>query len=695
MIADVAEALDHAHEHGVVHRDIKPSNLLLAPDGRLSINDFGLARMLEQPGMTMTGEFVGSPLYMSPEQITAGRAPLDHRTDIYSLGATLYELLTHRPPFPGDTRDQVISQVMHKEARSPRHLNRKVPLDLDTICMKAIEKDPDCRYQTAEHFAKDLRAYVNRHAISIRRVGPIGTAVKFVRRNLLASSFVSVVVLLLTIGGILLYGQQRAFQESRRNGAMELTLLQSLNQNFEAAQLQIEIARDNGADAAWCLMAEAQISVFQADYEIAQGKLIEARDAGAPKIPTTSLMAISMLIAGDEMSHLDELVDLSDDLEDKLLVPSAPEDFLYLALAFMWADPKRGLDYLEIASDQEVSGDAVKIIRSAASGNYALDQINPEKGLEFALEAVTAADAVKSDGNPFNLARLIQARTITATFAGMIGDETLKRQMIDAAESELLQVKESSNPDLNHSIYCLYLQTDREEQAFKFLMGLDDAAMDDYARAYRILAQIRLGDRERALRDFQAIENDAEYRQPLLTMVELANATNADQFRELSFKFDKFLRGRFTQENELHLGLNWAVSRLLKMQQNEEACVQRMEKIAIKYESTYMDRLYAPMRQVARGEDPQGIEQEARKQSRKQLTGALFALGVDALSRGDKTTARSFLEKCVSEGWYRFYVCHIARGLLAKMNADPNWVARIAAIPAWSEASTEVDDESR
>ena len=157
MIADVAEALDHAHEHGVIHRDVKPSNLLLGPDGRLSINDFGLARMLEQPGMTVSGEFVGSPLYMSPEQITAGAIPDNDRTDIYSLGATLYELLTHQPPFPGQTRDQVLSQILHKEPDSSRKLNRKIPIDLDTICMKAIDKDPDRRYQTAGKLADDLR----------------------------------------------------------------------------------------------------------------------------------------------------------------------------------------------------------------------------------------------------------------------------------------------------------------------------------------------------------------------------------------------------------------------------------------------------------------------------------------------------------------------------------------------------------
>src|SRR5262249_1319119 len=114
MIAEVADALDYAHRQGVIHRDVKPSNLLLAPDGRLSLNDFARARVLKQPGMPVAGEFVGTPAYMPPEQVTWGRAPLAPPTDIYSRGATLYEMLTPRPPFAGQRRDQVLAQIIQK-----------------------------------------------------------------------------------------------------------------------------------------------------------------------------------------------------------------------------------------------------------------------------------------------------------------------------------------------------------------------------------------------------------------------------------------------------------------------------------------------------------------------------------------------------------------------------------------------------
>src|SRR6516162_7956672 len=183
MVADVFFYWDGDHREGVIHRDIKPSNLLLSPAGRLSLNDFGLARVLEQPGMTLSGEFVGTPAYMSPEQIAVGRIPLDHRTDIYSLGATLYELLTLEPPFTGKSREQVLAQIVQKEPKAPRRIQKRVPVDLETICLKCLERDPDRRYQTAGELAEDLRRYVNRFTISARRVGPVRRLVKWARRR--------------------------------------------------------------------------------------------------------------------------------------------------------------------------------------------------------------------------------------------------------------------------------------------------------------------------------------------------------------------------------------------------------------------------------------------------------------------------------------------------------------------------------
>jgi serine/threonine protein kinase len=153
-VADAADALDYAHRQRVIHRDIKPANLMLSSDGRLTILDFGLARLLEETGVTVSGDFLGTPRYMSPEQVAAGRTRVDHRTDIYSLGATLYELLTLQPAVVGKTREQVVTQILTRDPARPRRLNRKIPVDLETICLKALEKDPDRRYATASALAR-------------------------------------------------------------------------------------------------------------------------------------------------------------------------------------------------------------------------------------------------------------------------------------------------------------------------------------------------------------------------------------------------------------------------------------------------------------------------------------------------------------------------------------------------------------
>src|SRR5262249_36504556 len=146
--------------------------------------------------------------------------PLDHRTDIYSLGATLYELLTLQPPFIGKQRDQVLAQIVQKEPLPPRKLNKKVPVDLETICLKALEKDPDRRYQTAGQMAEDLRRYVNRFAIAARRAGPIARLGKWVRRHP-GLSVASVCALVLALVAGLLAHRLQVEEQQRRADKQE------------------------------------------------------------------------------------------------------------------------------------------------------------------------------------------------------------------------------------------------------------------------------------------------------------------------------------------------------------------------------------------------------------------------------------------------------------------------------------------
>jgi WD40 repeat protein/tRNA A-37 threonylcarbamoyl transferase component Bud32 len=168
-----AEALEHAHNQGLVHRDVKPSNLLLDGHGRLWVTDFGLARFRTgDASLTATGDLVGTLRYMSPEQALAKRGLVDHRADIYALGASLYEFLTLRPVFDGRDREELLRQIAFEEPRPARGLNRSVPVDLETILGKALAKHPGDRYATAQDLADDLRNFLAGRPIRARRPTP-------------------------------------------------------------------------------------------------------------------------------------------------------------------------------------------------------------------------------------------------------------------------------------------------------------------------------------------------------------------------------------------------------------------------------------------------------------------------------------------------------------------------------------------
>lgn len=177
----LAQGLDYAHRLGVLHRDVKPSNIVIDGSGRPRLTDFGIARLEFTEAISSTGGPLGTLRYMSPEQLDG--EPEDRRSDVYSLGIVLYEMLALRAAFPGDNMTEVSHAVRHLEPPSPRQLNPGVPLDLETICRKAIEKRPPHRYPTAAHFSADLDCFLRGDTILARPPSPTQRAMRFLRRN--------------------------------------------------------------------------------------------------------------------------------------------------------------------------------------------------------------------------------------------------------------------------------------------------------------------------------------------------------------------------------------------------------------------------------------------------------------------------------------------------------------------------------
>jgi eukaryotic-like serine/threonine-protein kinase len=209
MAMHIAEALDYAHRHGVIHRDIKPGNLLLDLEGEPWVTDFGLARFETDGGMTMTGDLVGTLRYMSPEQALAQRVVVDHRTDIYSLGVTLYELFTLEPAFSGDGRQELLRDIAFTDPKPPRQLQRALPADLETIVLKAMAKNPLERYSTAQEMADDLRRYLGDKPIHARRPSLVQRLRKWSRRHrAIVTTAVAVLVCALLLGAGLLWHER-------------------------------------------------------------------------------------------------------------------------------------------------------------------------------------------------------------------------------------------------------------------------------------------------------------------------------------------------------------------------------------------------------------------------------------------------------------------------------------------------------
>jgi hypothetical protein len=284
--AQVADALAHAHGQGILHRDIKPSNLLLDAKGTVWITDFGLAKAEGGDALTNIGDIVGTLRYMALERFDGWS---DSRSDVYALGATLYELLTLRPPFEESNRVKLIEQVLHANPTPPRKLVRRIPQDLETIVLKAMAKEPGQRYHTAEQMAEDLRRFVADRPILARRISPAARAWRWCKRNPMLAGALGTVAALVAVAVIsVVYATRIAGLDAdlrTERGSLQKSLAESNRllaiRNFDRGRASFEkgeigpgllwlieswrSAVDAG-DLAWQHVARANLAAWRPHY---------------------------------------------------------------------------------------------------------------------------------------------------------------------------------------------------------------------------------------------------------------------------------------------------------------------------------------------------------------------------------------------------------------------------------------------
>ena len=256
-----ATALQHAHDEGIIHRDIKPANLLLDRSAKLYLTDFGLARVESEAGVTMTGDVIGTLRYMAPEQALAKRVVVDHRADIYSLAVTLYELLTLRPTYLAEDRQQLLNQIAYEEPKLLRRVDRHIPTELETIIHKAMSKDIDQRYVSAQELADDLKSHLENRPIRAKPPSLSDIVAKWMRRNpaLIWSAIAALSLLTITLAAsaLIISGQRddanqiaKRAEEERYVSDINLALHAWNRGDQSSAQKLLSVQRARAADKA-------------------------------------------------------------------------------------------------------------------------------------------------------------------------------------------------------------------------------------------------------------------------------------------------------------------------------------------------------------------------------------------------------------------------------------------------------------
>jgi tetratricopeptide (TPR) repeat protein len=665
MVAEVADALDYAHRNGVVHRDIKPSNLLLSPAGRLCVSDFGLARVTEQPGMTITGEMVGTPRYMSPEQIAAGRVPVDHRTDIYSLGATLYELLTLQAPFAAEHREQLLAQIINQEPRPPRRVDAKVPVDLETICLKAMDKDPARRYPSAGQMAEDLRRYLSRFAILARRAGPLTKARKWVKRNPhLAAALAGVLVCAGLAGGLAYQAYRERKQHDddllaeQRRSALDKALVLSRLEDFDGARQAIREAERLGCSPGEVRMRRGQLELYQGHLNEAIADLRQAVEWLPESVAARAMLSVAYYKAARVTASYRTLS------EAARLTPVSPEDLLFLGYAESFQDPDRALRHLAEAVRRRPNSLIALLIHTDVLRLHVLDSPDLENAKTITDNVRVIKRQIPDNVMALNLSLAVH------TVCYHVYDELRQPALREAAVTEGLRDAEAlkrfgTSPAALLSRWVFFEEIGQPEAAFADLRKASTESKAPPFIFYHGGHLYKRGDYAEAARVFGLCQDQTFI--DLLRVIALAErpdelASAEKLYREIAARD---LNGWDLFNSQL----------ILRFLGRKTEAVEVSRKFLEKPER------FPPLRQEAfrsaleycAGQRPAESLILSLGGKRHGLSNAYLCLGLTALADGDRATARWYLQLCEGTRYFDALPYSVSQMLLSRMDHDQTW----------------------
>jgi tetratricopeptide (TPR) repeat protein len=659
LLQAVCAAVQHAHGRGVLHRHLKPANVLVSADGTVKVTDFGLAKRLEGAdggaGPTQSGAVVGTPSYMAPEQAAGRGKAVGPATDVYALGAILYELLTGQPPFRADTPLDTILQVVYQEPVPPSRLHPGLARDLETICLKCLHKDPSRRYASAAELADDLERYLEGKPIQPRRVGQAERLWRWCRRRPGLSAAAACVLVAVGIAGLFarqayLTDQQRRAGE--RQFAEERAQLAAMSGDAGGAAKAIDEAEALGASPGQMHLLRGQAAFYQGNVEAAWEHLEQAVSLMPDSVAARAMLALACHHSG-RGARFEELA-----VQIDTMTPRTPEDFLFKGEVESVTRPEQALQTLDRAVSLRNSVIA-RSVRLEARYEHALYTDDVDVA-ESALKDAEVAKEMLPD-NLVVLARSVHAYLVASGVFATRGQAERSRSALDQAGRDTRALEAFPTVPMAQVARFHYYDSVGDEEAALATSGLGTAFRHavmlyrhkDYEKALAAAdrAVARISSLSRVERGFILAEM-ADGPQRAWGAFEDARAAHDLGDYRLRTATIPLLLGRKAD----------AVQASLKLRGDPVTAVPPWYQ---GWYQRYLDYLCDLI--------PKDELLQVAGTCRPKLCEAHFVIGLRHLSEGDRDGAREHFEKCVDTRVFIYWDYMWARAFRDRLKKDPTW----------------------